>query len=81
MLKALRALPGERRNDRAAAVAVPSRHNEAIALLRARRAPVELESEQADLHAGVADGPRPASGCASWWRICAICPSASAARW
>ena len=55
MLKALRALPGERRKIALRPWLFRVAHNEAIALLRARRAPVELDPEQADLHAGVAD--------------------------
>jgi RNA polymerase sigma factor (sigma-70 family) len=55
MLKALRALPGERRAIALRPWLFRVAHNEAIALLRARRAPVELDPEHADLHAGVTD--------------------------
>ena len=55
MLKALRALPGERRKIALRPWLFRVAHNEAIALLRVRRAPAELDPEQADLHAGVAD--------------------------
>jgi RNA polymerase sigma factor (sigma-70 family) len=53
MLKALRALPGERRDIALKPWLFRVAHNEAIGILRARRAPVELEPDQVDIRGGV----------------------------
>ena len=55
MLKALRALPGERREISLKPWLFRVAHNEAIGILRARRSPVELDPEQVDIRGGVTE--------------------------
>lgn len=55
MVKALRALPGERREIALRPWLFRVAHNEAIGILRARRSVTELDPEQIDLTGGVAE--------------------------
>ena len=55
MVKALRALPGERRAIALKPWLFRVAHNEAVGILRARRSSVELDPEQIDIGGGVAE--------------------------
>ena len=81
MVKALRSLPGERREIALRPWLYRVAHNESISILRSRRETAELEPGEVPALRSSRRPPRCATGCAPWSPTWRRCPSASARAW